>query len=300
MNYMLHLLIYFDIYLIVALGLNIIVGYCGIITLAQAGFFAAGAYAYALSTLVLGWNFLVAMTFAALIGAMLSLFLSLASWRLRGDFFVVFSLGVQTMLYSLFYNWWSPDQPIGTWGNLTNGAFGISGIERPQVAGFELSTIVAVAILFSAIAIMFLVLVWRLLSSPWGRVLKAMRDDELAARSLGKKVRSLKAQALAMGCGMAAIAGAMYASYVSFVDPSSGALSDSMLFLSMIIVGGVGNSFKGALVGTLLLLLIPEALRFLGLPDNLAVELRPLIYGLLLIVFMHFRPQGIAGDFRLV
>lgn len=300
MNYLLHLLIYFDIYLIVALGLNIIVGYCGIITLAQAGFFAVGAYAYALSTLVLGWNFLCALILAAVLAAFLSLFLSVASWRLRGDFFVVFSLGVQTMLYSLLYNWWSRDRPIGTWENLTNGAFGIGGIERPQIAGFELSTIVSVAILFSVVAVVFLLLVWRLLSSPWGRVLKAMRDDELAARSLGKRVRLLKAQALAIGCAMAAIAGAIYASYVSFVDPSSAALSDSMLFLSMIIVGGVGNSFKGPLVGTLLLVLIPEGLRFLGLPDNIAVELRPLIYGLLLILFMHFRPRGIAGDVRLV
>ncbi len=299
MNYALHLLIYFDIYFIVALSLNIIVGYCGIITLAHAAFFAVGAYAYALSTSVIGLGFLPAIVLAAAIAAGLSLILSLASGRLRGDFFVVFSLGVQTMIFSIIYNWWSPDQPVGSWHNMTNGAFGISGIVRPQIGNYEFATVGSVAVLFSVVAAAFLLLSWRLLSSPWGRVLKAMRDDELAARSLGKEVRLLKGQALAIACGMAAIAGAMYASYVSFVDPSSGSLSESTVFLSMIIVGGVGNSFRGALVGTLVLLLIPEGLRFVGFPESVAVELRPMIYGGLLILLMHFRPQGLAGDFKL-
>jgi branched-chain amino acid transport system permease protein len=297
--YPLHLLIYFDIYVIVALSLNIVVGYCGIITLAHASFFAVGAYAFALATLVLGWGFIPAIVLAGAVAAVLSLLLSSAAWRLRGDFFVLFSLAVQTMLFSVLYNWWSPDSAVGSWSNLTNGSFGLSGISRPTIAGFAFSSVPWVALLFTILAGGFLFLVWRLLSSPWGRVLKAMRDDELATRSLGKDVRLLKVQALALACAMAGVAGGMYASYVSFIDPTSGSLSESILFLSMIIVGGVGNSFRGPMVGTLLLLLIPEGLRFLNLPDTLAVDLRLFLYGVLLIVLMHIRPQGIAGDFKL-
>jgi branched-chain amino acid transport system permease protein len=299
MIYGLHLLIYFDIYLIVALSLNIVVGYCGTITLAHASFFVIGAYTYALTTLNLGWGFLPAIAAAAAVAAVVSPLLSFAAWRLRGDFFVLFSLAVQTMLFSLFYNWHSPEDPIGSLTNLTNGSFGIGGIARPSIGGIGFSSVGSVAVLFTIISGVFLLLTWALLSSPWGRVLKAMRDDELATRSLGKKVRSLKVQALAIACAMAALAGAMYASYVSFIDPASGALSESILFLSMIIVGGVGNRIRGPLVGALLLLLIPEGLRFMALPDTLAVELRLLIYGLLLILLMHLRPQGIAGDYKL-
>jgi branched-chain amino acid transport system permease protein len=297
--YPLHLLVYFDIYVIVALSLNIVVGYCGIITLAHAGFFVVGAYSFALSSLTLGLGFVPAIIIGAAVSAILSLLLSSAAWRLRGDFFVLFSLAVQTMLFSVLYNWWSPDSAIGSWNNLTNGAFGLSDISRPSILGLQFSSVPSVALLFTVIAAGFLLLVWRLLSSPWGRVLKAMRDDELATRSLGKDVRLLKVQALALACAMAGVAGGMYASYVSFVDPSSGSLSESILFLSMIIVGGVGNSFRGPMVGTLLLLLIPEGLRFLNLPDTLAVDLRLFLYGVLLIVLMHIRPQGIAGDFKL-
>jgi branched-chain amino acid transport system permease protein len=299
MIYLLHLLVYFDIYVIVSLSLNIVVGYCGIITLAHAGYFAIGAYVYALSTQALGWGLIPAAMLAAAVAACFSFVLSLASWRMRGDFFVLFSLAVQTVIFGIIYNWWSAGAPTGSWENLTNGSFGISGIAKPSIFGIEFNTVGSAAALFSVIAGLFALLSRTLLRSPWGRVLKAMRDDELATRSLGKNVRLLKVQALALACGMAAVAGAMYASYVSFVDPESGALSESILFLSMIIVGGVGNSFRGPFVGALTLLLIPEALRYLALPDTIAFEIRLLVYGLMLVLLMHFRPRGLAGDLEL-
>jgi branched-chain amino acid transport system permease protein len=298
MTYLLHFLVYLDIFVIVALSLNVTVGYCGILTLAHAGFFAIGAYVYALSVSAFGWGLIPACILAAAVGASLSLLLSLAAWRMRGDFFVLFSLAVQTIIFGVIFNWWSPGSPIGSWKNLTNGSFGISGISRPQILGYTFESVASVAGLFTAIACMFILLSRVLLGSPWGRVLKAMRDDELATRSLGKNVRLLKVQALALACAMVAIAGAMYASYVSFIDPSSGALSQSILFLSMIIVGGVGNSFRGPFVGALALLAIPEGLRFLTLPDVVASEIRLLIYGLLLVLMTHFRPSGLAGDYK--
>lgn len=299
MIYFIHLLVYLDIYFIVAMSLNIAVGYCGILALSQAGFFGIGAYVYALSVPAVGWGLLPACALAALIGACFSLVLSVASWRMRGDFFVLFSLAVQTIIFGVIFNWWSPGTPIGSWRNLTNGSFGISGISKPEIFGHTFESVPAVAVLFTVIAGLFLLLTRSLLVSPWGRVLKAMRDDELSTRSLGKNVRLLKVQALALSCAMVAVAGAMYASYVSFIDPTSGALSQSILFLSMIIVGGVGNSFRGPFVGALALLAIPEALRFLDLPDTVASEIRLLLYGLLLVLITHFRPRGLAGDFKL-
>jgi branched-chain amino acid transport system permease protein len=125
-----------------------------------------------------------------------------------------------------------------------------------------------------------------------------LRDDELAARGLGKNTRLLKMEAFAVSCGMAAISGVIYASYVGFIDPSAASLDESILMLCMVVVGGVGN-FRGPIVGALVLVLIPEALRFLHIPDSIAANIRLMAYGLLLIVMMHFRPQGLAGEYRI-
>ena len=124
-----------------------------------------------------------------------------------------------------------------------------------------------------------------------------MREDELAARGLGKNTRLAKVQAFAISSALVAVAGSLYAAHVRYIDPSSATLDESILMLSMVIVGGIGN-FRGPIVGAGLLLLLPEALRFLQLPDALAANLRMLIYGLLLVLLMHFRPQGIAGRLR--
>lgn len=124
-----------------------------------------------------------------------------------------------------------------------------------------------------------------------------MRDDELASRGLGKNTRLLKIQAIAVSCGFVAVAGALYAAHIRYIDPSAASLDEGILMLSMVIVGGVGN-FRGPVVGAATLIALPEVLRFLRLPDALAANLRMFIYGLLLVVMMHVRPQGIAGEYR--
>jgi branched-chain amino acid transport system permease protein len=124
-----------------------------------------------------------------------------------------------------------------------------------------------------------------------------MRDDELAARSLGKNVRLLKTQVFAVASGLAAVAGAIYASYVGYVDPSIASLQQSILMLCMVIVGGVGN-FRGPIVGAVVLIAIPEILRFIDITDTAAANIRLMAYGLLLIAVTHFRPQGLAGSYR--
>lgn len=298
MNYILHLLIYLGIYTIVALSLNIVVGYCGLLTLAHAAYFAIGSYVYALISLKLGWGFLPSLAVGMGVATLLSLAISLPAWRVKGDFFVLISLAVQSLLFSIFHNWSSSGAELGTWLNLTNGPFGITGIPKPVIFGIQLATLSSIAVFSIITASFFAILSWYLLNSPWGRLLKAQRDDELAARGLGKNVRLAKTQAFAFACGIAAAAGAIYAAYVSYIDPSAARLDNSILMLCMIIVGGVGN-FRGPLLGAFLLLFIPEVLRFANVSDAIAANLRLLVYGLLLIVLVRFRPQGLAGEYRI-
>ncbi|MGJ3242199.1 MAG: branched-chain amino acid ABC transporter permease [Opitutales bacterium] len=298
MNYLLHLVIYFNIYAMVALSLNLVVGYCGMLTLAHAGYYAIGAYAYALLALNLGWDFIPAVMAGAALSGVLSLAVSLPSWRLKGDFFVLASLAVQALIFSALYNWSSPQEPLGSWRNLTNGPFGITGIPRPTFFGWVPSTMAEFALLSTAITLLFAFLIARLKGSPWGRLLTAMREDELAARGLGKNTRLVKVQVFAISSALVAVAGALYAAHVRYIDPSSASLDESILMLSMVIVGGLGN-FRGPIVGAAVLVLLPEVLRFLNLPDAYAANTRMLIYGLILVLMMHFRPQGIAGTYRM-
>jgi len=309
MNYALHLLIYLSIYLIVAMSLNMVVGYGGFLSLAHAGYCAVGAYAYALATLKLGWGFIPSVALGVIIALFLSLALSLASWKFKGNFFVLISLAVQAMLFSLFYNWVHPGAAMGTWANLTNGPFGVAGIPKPaaplavltrlvNLLGFRLDALGAMAVLSVILAIGCLCVSRLLLTSAWGRLLKAMRDDELALRGLGKNVRLAKLQLFAVSCGLAAVAGALYASYVSYIDPSTASLDESILMLCMVIVGGAGN-FRGPLFGAFILLAIPEGLRFAHISDAVAADIRLALYGVLLMILMHFRPQGVAGEYRI-
>nr|VFJ46234.1 MAG: amino acid/amide ABC transporter membrane protein 2, HAAT family [Candidatus Kentron sp. DK] len=298
MNYLIHLLIYFDIYLIVALSLNLVVGYCGMLTLAHAGYYAVGGYVYALLALVWGWSFLPALFVAVLIAAILSLAVSLPAWRLKGDFFILASLAVQVLFFSLLYNWSDANAPLGSLANLTNGPFGIPGIPKAEILGIRLTDSRHFFLLATAMAALCAFVVWRLTDSPWGRVLVSMREDELACRGLGKNTRFLKVQAMAIASGLVAIAGALYAAYVGYLDPSAASLEESILMLSMVLVGGVGN-LRGPAIGALVLIALPEVLRFLDFPDAQAANIRLAIYGLMLVLMMHFRPQGIAGGYRL-
>lgn len=296
MNYLFHLLIYLCIYAIQAMSLNIVMGYCGLFTLAHAGYFAIGAYTYAIAT-IYGLGFVPALLVSVLVAGFLSLLVSLPAWRLKGDYFVLLSLSAQALVFSLLYNWYKPGEKIGSWKNLTNGPFGISGIPRIRVLGFELDSIGEILLVYVLVLVLCCVIIWLLLSSPWGRLMQCQRDDELAARSLGKNVRLVKIEAFAIACGLVAVAGVLYAAYVTYIDASTASLDGSILMACMVIVGGLGN-FRGPLVGALVLLAVPEALRFVHMPDAYASSVRLLVYGLLLVVMMHVRPQGLAGKYK--
>jgi branched-chain amino acid transport system permease protein len=287
MNYLYHLLVYFEIYSIIAMSLNLLIGYGGLLQVAHAAYYGIGAYVAALLWTKLGWGFFPGLGAGALLAALCSLLVSLPAWRYRGDYFVMISIAVQMLIYALLYNW----------TDLTNGPFGITGISRPRIFDYNFVTTGSVSVLYGVLALGLGWILALLKWSPFGRALQAMRDDELVARSVGIPVEWLKLQAFALASAMVGIAGGLYASYVSYIDPTSFSLDESILMLSMVIIGGTGN-VRGPLVGAAVLILLPEALRFLHMPDAVAANIRLLAYGLLLIIMMHLRPQGLAGVYR--
>lgn len=299
MNYIYHLFILFEIYLIVAVSMNVILGYLGLLTLAHSAYFAIGAYIYAICSSVLGWNFFAAILAASGGALILSLPLSIASWRFRGDFFVLISLAIQILTFSVLKNWHDTRAPLGSWTNMTNGDFGIVGIKRPELFGYQFSDPTSVTVLYFVFVLAAIFISFKLLHSPWGRLVRAVRDDELAAKGLGKNIRLLKVQVVGLSCAMAGFAGALFAGYNSFVNPQLANLDQATLFLAMIVVGGLGGNLAGPVIGALVLVLLPEALRFVDLPLTLAAQVRLGLYGVLLILLMQFRPQGILGKFRM-
>jgi branched-chain amino acid transport system permease protein len=287
MSYLLHLLIFFEIYALVALSLNLLIGYSGLLQVAHAAYFGVGSYACSLLMLRFGVGFMPALLLSGLLSALFSLLVSLPACRFKGDFFVMISLAVQVLLYSVMYNM----------VKVTNGPYGLTGIPAPSLGAFVFDTRLGIFLFFGVIICALATGIGILKKSPFGLSLQAMRDDYLAALSLGLSIRKLKIEAFLLAAFTVGIAGGMYASYVHFIDPSSFTLDESILMFSMVVVGGTGN-VRGPLIGAAVLVALPELLRFIHLPDTIASNVRLLVYGFLLILLMHLRPQGLLGKYR--
>lgn len=287
MNYLLHILIMLCIYGILALSLNLLIGYAGLFSISHAAFYGIGAYASTLLMIKAGFNFFPALIGGIFVSSLFAFLIAYPSLRLRGDYFILATLGFQLIVYSILYNW------IG----LTRGPYGIPGIPRASLFGFEFDSIPLFLLLSSVIFLLVLFFVKKLYFSPFGRALKAIREDEIAASAMGKNLPLLKIWAFTVAGGVAAISGSLYATYVTYIDPTSFTLDESIFLIAVVLVGGSGN-MKGPLVGALFMILLPEALRFLGLPDTIAPNVRQMIYGILLIILMRYRPQGIAGEYK--
>jgi len=184
------------------------------------------------------------------------------------------------------------------WTNLTNGPYGINGIPRPELFGWVLHTPLHYVGLVAIMNLMLLSLVFVVYRSPFGITLKALRENELAGKSLGIHSNRMYLQAFVFAAALASLPGAFYAAYVTYIDPTSFTLKESIFQVAILLLGGTGNR-KGPLIGVIIMLLLPELLRFIGLPDAVAHNVREIIYGLLLAILMYFRPQGIAGEFRM-
>ena len=288
MNYILNILVMINIYSILALSLNLLVGYTGLLSLCQAAFYGIGAYISTLLIIKVGLGFLPSLILAIAGAVLLSLVISVPSLRLKGDYFVLASLGFQIIVFYVIYNW----------KDLTNGSDGILDIPSPKVFGIEFDSIPSYFIFSSIIALTCAGLLYLIGNSPFGRVLKAIREDEIAAASLGKNIIRFKIIAFAIAAGFAAIPGALFAGHMHYIEPTSFTFMESIFIISIIIIGGTGN-ISGPIIGAILMVVLPEALRFLGLPNRIAPDMRQIIYGALIILIMRYRPQGLLGEYRL-
>lgn len=288
-NYVAQIAIGVAIVAILAGSLNLVLGYGGVFSVAHAAFFGIGAYVTAQSVLLLGTpfpldlvaSFLAAAALAALIGPPIA--------RLNEEYVIVGTLALQLVLSNVFLNW----QPV------TGGAYGLFGVTRPTIAGLELTSLVSYAAFALAIAALcFLGLGW-LARSPFGLALKGLREDDLLAQSLGKDVNRQRAIAFAVGSGMAGVAGMLYARYVGYIDPTTFGIGQSLSIITVLVAGGLGNLW-GTLVAAAILETVPQVLRFIPATSHAVAHLQLLLYGLLLVVLVRLRPQGLISERPLV
>jgi branched-chain amino acid transport system permease protein len=284
MDYALSVSVILMIYVVLASSLNVVLGHGGLLSLCHAAFYGIGAYTSALVALNFGWTFFFSAPTGALAAAALAGILALPLLKLRGDYFILGSLGFQIIIFDLVQN---ADA-------ITNGPLGLSRIPRPDLFGYEISSQLQYAVLYTVLAATWVIVLHYLTHAPFGKALNAVRDDETAATALGKNVRSIRVRAFALSAAGAGLAGAMYAHYVTYIDPTSFTFTESVYILSIVIVGGVATT-RGPLLGALVLVLAPELLRFVGFSTDADSNLRQLLYGLLLIIFAFVRPRGLAG-----
>ena len=287
MNYILHILIMIGIYSILIYSLNLTIGYSGLLTFCHAAFYGIGAYAFTLISIKFNLPFIPALSFAIIFTGLVSFLLGFPALRFRGDSFVLVTFGFQMIIFTILYNWIS----------LTRGPYGIPGIPRPVIVhGITIDSLPEYFLLVLVCNLIFLSFLLLLYSSPFGLVLKSLRDDERLAESLRKPPFKNFLYAFTISGAISAVAGALYASYVIYIDPTSFGIEESIFQVSILLLGGSGN-IKGPFVGVLFMVIFPEILRFLGLPDTIAPNVRQMIYGALLITLMFIRPKGLAGEF---
>ena len=295
------------LYVLLALGLNLVVGYAGLLDLGYIAFYALGAYFYAwLASPHFGLHlpFWMILPMGTLFAAAFGLLLGAPTLRLRGDYLAIVTLGFGEII-RIFMN--NLDAPV----NLTNGPQGMDLIDPIQVAGVAFTgthelfglTLPATYLyyyLFLAFTLVAILFAYRLQDSRIGRAWAAMREDEVAAAATGINIRNLKLLAFAMGATFGGLAGGLFAAFQGFISPESFNLMESILILCMIVLGGMGH-IPGVIVGAVLLTLLPEALRYIGDLQRAmlgevvvdAANLRMLIFGLALVLMMLYRPAGL-------
>ncbi|BCB96388.1 branched-chain amino acid ABC transporter permease [Dissulfurispira thermophila] len=276
-DYYIDVLIMSGIYILLALGLNIIVGFTGLLNLGFAAFYAIGAYTYAIFNTKVGLGFWASLPISASFAAIAGLLLAIPALRLRGDYLAIVTLGFGEIVRLILNNW----------DSLTNGPNGITGIARPLFAGFSLAQLKYYYYLVFIIVIFSIVIIRRIELSRIGRAWIAIKENEIAASSMGINTTKYKLYAFTFGTFWAGIAGILFSAKMQFVSPESFTFMESILILSMIILGGIGNTY-GAIIGAFILVILPEVLREVQL-------YRMLILGIGLVFLMIFRPQGILG-----
>jgi branched-chain amino acid transport system permease protein len=307
------------LYVLLALGLNIVVGYAGLLDLGYVAFFAVGAYLFGLmasphltetfpliATLFpdgLHMSLWLVLPLAAGLAGLFGLLLGAPTLKLRGDYLAIVTLGFGEII-RVFLN--NLDHPV----NITNGPKGLGQIDAVTVFGyplsrrldlgfFQLPSVTLYYYLFLALVVVSVVLCSRLEHSRIGRAWMAIREDEIAAKAMGLNTRNLKLMAFGMGASFGGVSGAMFAAFQGFVSPESFSLMESVMIVAMVVLGGLGH-LPGVILGAVLLAALPEALRYVAGPLQEmtggrldAAILRQLLIALAMIVIMLWRPRGL-------
>lgn len=290
-NYLIAMAVSGCIYALMALGLNVIWGFAGMVNLGLIGFFAVGAYGTALTTLKLGFPMAAGIVTGTVLAAAAGAGVAMITARLRGDYLAIVTLGLAETIRVISSN--------TIW--LTNGTDGLSGIAGPMrgqlsPTQFNMLYLTLVAVI---VAIAY-VLAERLRAAPFGRVLRAIRDDEQVAAVAGKDVMAFKIRAFAISAGAIGLAGALYAHYTSYIAPDLFVPLFTLYIKLALLAGGLGNN-RGAVIGAFLIVFFLESTRFVIplVPMISAVQgaaLREILIATLLIVLLRYNPQGLVPE----
>ena len=286
MDYALHLLTRICMLGVLASALNVLLGYAGVLSIAHAALFGVGAYVSAILSIRLDLPFVVSAIAAALAAALLGALLIAPSARMRRDHFAIVTFCFQVVAVALATN-------LTT---VSGGAMGLAAIPLPELGPWRVDTpleFFILAIIVSGVALLpcnILVL------SPLGRLLKGVRDDPMFVASRGKNVSGILTVAGVVSAAACGLLGAFYASYSSFIDPTSFTLMESVYLVAIVVLGGSGR-LLGPFAGAIILVLLPEILRIVGLQSAAAANIRQILYGLALVACMLWRPQGLIGEY---
>lgn len=280
-----HLLVIVTIYGILAISQNLILGVTGMFNLGHAAFYGIGAYTSALLAKA-GMPWLFAMLAGMILAGFVAFLVGIPTVRLVGDYLAVVTMGLGEIVRAVLKNWIS----------VTRGPMGLPGIPHASLFGFEFATTEEFLILGVVCLVAVYIIAERLLRSPFGRVVKAIREDETAVQALGKDTERFKLWVLIIGSAMAGLAGSLFAHYITFVDPTSFVIWLTMFIILIVMLGGLGNNL-GAVVAAVVFVFAREGMRFLDLPDWLNTgALQQLIFGLLLIIITIYKPSGLVPE----
>ena len=292
----------FGIWAILTVSLNLIVGYTGLLSVGHVGFFGIGAYAMAILTSdtayeqlrteaipTYGWPFFAALPVSVIVAGAVALVVGAVLNRFRDDIFVLVSFGFAIISFNVFVSF----------RGLTRGSFGIHDIPRPEIWGWKLNGDLEFLVFVLVFLALVMLVCWFVVTSSFGRVLTAIREDEQAIEVFGYQATHYKLAVWVISAMMAGLAGGLFASWTRFIDPNSFILLESMLLVCIVILGGLATIW-GSLLGAMAFVLLEEGMRFLPfIPSEYVGQGRMVVLGVLLVLLMLFRPQGLVGRFKL-
>jgi branched-chain amino acid transport system permease protein len=283
MNYIFDILILSFIYVVLTSSFNLLLGWGGLLSLAHAISYGIGAYISALLVIHTGMPILLAMLLSMIMTGILALLLAIPTLRVSGEYLAIASLGFSIVIVEILLNL-----------DITGGTAGLTGIAKMAIFGISLTEGWMYALFTGIIAALTIVLVYRIANSPFGRVLKGIREDEKATAGLGKNVFFVRISVFFVSSALAGLAGSLYAHYYQYLNPHSFELSTTILIVSMLIIGGIGT-YWGPVVGAFLLMGLPELLRFIDLSPDVKGPLQQILYVVIVLLFIYLRPNGIIG-----